>query len=69
MIKIYVEDNGNKVEVREIKSFSNKDNILMFLIRPKLSKKDIEELEKELTLKTERKCIVLNNFFEKVLGI
>lgn len=67
MIKLYIEDNGNKVEIKEIRSISNSDNTLIFLLKTKVSNEELEKIEKELSIKTERKCIVLDDFFEKVL--
>ena len=68
-MRIYVEDNGSKVEVKEIETCSDKNNVLIFLIRPRMRESDIETIEKELTSKIGKQCVVLDGMFDKVLGV
>lgn len=68
-MRIYIEDNGSRVEVKEIETCSDKSNLLIFLMKSRMRKDDVEAIEKELTSKIGKQCVVLDGLFDKVLGV
>ena len=68
-MKLYIQnDSGAMTEIREIESLINADT-LFFMSSMRLSEKDIDTMEKDLSQKTGKNCIILDGKFSKVLGI
>ena len=69
-MKIFIEQDNRKIEVREIESINPDSDLLFFILsRSLILSEDVEKLEKVLNDKTGKKCIVLDGTFRKVLGL
>ena len=66
-MKLYIEDDNRKIEIKEIEKVSDGE-ILFFMLNSVYRPEDIKQMENELTTKTNRKCIVLDARFDKVLS-
>ena len=66
-MKLYIEDGNRKIEVKEIEQVSDGE-ILFFMLNNAYRPEDIKQMENDLTTKINRKCIVLDARFNKVLS-
>lgn len=66
-MKLYIEDGNKKIEVKEIEKVSDGE-ILFFMLNSVYRAVDLKRMEDELTTKTNRKCIILDARFNKVLS-
>lgn len=63
------QDNGEIVEVKEIESVPPAADTLIFFTRVAIRQADMERFEKQLSEKTGKRCVVLNHYVEKVVGV
>ena len=62
-------DDGKLVEAREIESVPPTADTLIFFTRIALRRVDLEQIEKQLSKKTGKRCVVLDSYMEKVVGV
>lgn len=63
------QDNGTILEAREIESVPPAADTLIFFTNMVMRRADLEQLEKQLSEKTGKRCIVLHPYIEKVVGV
>lgn len=63
------QDNGTILEAREIESVPSAADTLIFFTNMVMRRADLEQLEKQLSEKTGKRCIVLHPYIEKVVGV
>lgn len=63
------QDNGAVVEAREIESVPPAADTLIFFTRVSMRRVDLETIEKQLSKKTGKRCVVLDHYMEKVVGV
>lgn len=69
-MKIFLEQNNRKIEVKEIECINPDSDLLFFMLsRSLILSEEVEKLEKVLSEKTGKKCIVLDGTYKKVLGL
>lgn len=67
-MKIYIEDdNGNRIECREIKTIGQGD--LLIISQLAMRQENIEEWEEKLSAKLNRKVVILPSMFGEVYGL
>lgn len=69
-MKLFIEtDEGEIIEVKELKNVNVDSNILIFFIKQVAKLKDLENVEWLLSQKTGKTCVILDGCFsEKVYG-
>lgn len=69
-MRIFVEtDDGYRIEAKEIESIPGAAEALLLIPEMALGKERQEELEKELSEKLNKKCVVLPHWTRTVIGI
>lgn len=70
-MKLFIEaDNGELTELREIDSIPQSCDVLLFFSnRCMLSNAQKDEMEKAMTDKIGKKCVLIDGNIEKVVGI
>ena len=70
-MKLYMEsDNGTRIEVKEISSINPDAGVLIFFISRRLRYEDLAMLQEELSTRTNKHCIILEDYFkDKIYGI
>lgn len=69
-MKIYIEnDDGTKIEVKEIKTLSKDSEVVLLMIDMHMRPTDLDMLEKRYTDKIGKQCVILDSVFTKVLGV
>lgn len=63
------QDNGEVIEAREIESIPPVADTLIFFTRVTIRRADLESIEKQLSKKTGKRCVVLDHYIEKVVGV
>lgn len=63
------QDNGKIVEAREIECVPSTADTLIFFTRMAIRRVDLESIEKQLSEKTGKSCVVLDRYMEKVVGV
>lgn len=67
---ILEKENGEKIEVAEIETLTGNEEMLFFFLTSRLRPQDIEKIEKKLSNKTGKECIILDRLFAtKIMGI
>lgn len=62
-------DDGALIEAREIESVPPAADTLIFFTRVSMRRADLENIEKRLSEKTGKKCVILDHFMDKVVGV
>ena len=62
-------DDGILVEAREIESIPPDADTLIFFTRVFMRRADLENIEKRLSEKTGKRCVVLDRGMERVAGV
>jgi hypothetical protein len=69
-MKLFLEnDSGSRIEVKEIESLDKESDMLLLTMNVRMRTTDIESIEKYMSAKTGKKCIILDSMFDKVLSI
>ena len=69
-MKVYIEnDNGARVEVKEIEAVNLNSDLIILMTDMRLMLRDKEIIEETMSEKMGKKCVVIDGMFTKVLGI
>lgn len=60
---------GAIVEAREVEGVPPNTETLIFFTKISMRRDDLKDLEKRLSEKTGKTCVILDHFLEKVVGV
>lgn len=69
-MKLYLEKNdGTKIELKEVETIGKECDIVLLMLKVRLSPIDQEKIEEIMSEKIGKKCVVLDSMVDRVLGM